>query len=89
GTPPSPEMNGEVITRQRLKAKAGSSPRQAWVEWGAGPEPGQESSYDYSDPRHWVAANPACPSRIPLSAIEDEFAAMDEETIRRDRLGEW
>ncbi|MGX4358824.1 hypothetical protein ACWJW2_19825, partial [Clostridioides difficile] len=89
GTPPSPEMNGEVITRQRLQAKAGSSPRQAWVEWGAGPEPGQESSYDYSDPRHWVAANPACPSRIPLSAIEDEFAAMDEETFRRDRLGEW
>ena len=89
GTPPSPEMNGEVFTRLRKQAREGHSPRLAWVEWGAYPTVGEEDKYDYSDRANWLRANPACPERIDIQSIEDEFNAMDEETFRRDRLGEW
>lgn len=94
GTPPSPEMNGEVFTRARNQAIARGNRFQAWVEWGGGPKPddiatGTSPRYDASDPEEWKRANPACPSRIPLSAIEAEYSAMDDDTFRRDRLAEW
>lgn len=89
GTPPSPEMNGEVFTRFRAQALKGMNPRRAWIEWGSGPERGEEASYDYTDVDNWLRANPACPERISLEAIRDEFDAMDEDTFRRERLGEW
>lgn len=89
GTPPGPLNNGEVVTRLRRQAATGRHPRIGWIEWGASPKRGEELSWDYSDQEHWYAANPACPSRIDINNIEDEFAAMDEDTFRRERLGEW
>lgn len=89
GTPPdTAHMNGEVFTRQRETALRGLSPRQAWIEWGAGDSP-TDTEYDAADPVQWMKANPACPERIELTTIEDEYHAMSEETFRRDRLGQW
>lgn len=90
GTPPDTKvMNGEVFTRLRLQALGKTHPRLAFIEWSGGPEKGQEKTFDASDPENWMRANPACPDRISLETIEDEFNAMDEDTFRRDRLGEW
>ena len=89
GTPPSGRMNGEVFTHTRNRAIEGSAKRAAWYEWSIEVDPGSDEPFDYMDPTHWLATNPACPERITLETIEDEANAMDEDTFRRERLGEW
>lgn len=90
GTPPTPDMNGEVARRLRQRAQDGTSPRLVWVEWSSGPDPANRAAYDYTDPAHSYASNPALVAgRITMEAIQDEMASMDEETFRRDRHGEW
>lgn len=81
GTPPAPNMNGEVFTRVRTAALEGKAKRLAYMEWSADPE------LDPTTPEAWAQANPALGHRIGLDHIGDELAAMSEETFCRERLG--
>ena len=83
GTPPAPNMNGEVFTRFRDSGLQGRDPRLFWAEWSC------EGVTDLDDPRAWAAANPALGIRIEHDTILDERAAMDDDTFARERLGMW
>jgi hypothetical protein len=83
GTPPSPTMNGEVFTRLREVALKGIDERLAYFEWSA------DKDDPIEDEDTWKRANPACPARISIETIRDEFHSMDEETFCRERLGMW
>lgn len=83
GTPPSPTMNGEVFTRLREVALKAVDERLAYFEFSASKDDPIE------DETTWMKANPACPGRIDLGTIRDEFFGMDEETFSRERLGMW
>lgn len=83
GTPPAPNMTGDVFKRTRDAAVEGSDPALAWHEWSA------EDDADPDDEAVWRQANPALGSRLQLSTVAAERAAMDEVTFRRERLGSW
>ncbi|WP_051432598.1 terminase large subunit [Promicromonospora kroppenstedtii] len=83
GTPPSPTMNGEVFTRLREVALKEIDERLAYFEWSA------DKDDPIDDEATWRRANPACPGRISIDTIRDEFFSMDEETFSRERLGMW
>lgn len=83
GTPPDETMNGEVFTRLREVALKELDERLAYFEWSAAKEDPIE------DVETWMRANPACPLRIDVQTIRDEFMSMDEETFSRERLGMW
>jgi hypothetical protein len=86
GTPPGDGTRGEVFTRARAGAVAGTSSRLCWMEWSAGPQPGLD------DPAAWAEANPALgmrPNAVQWDAIKDEREAMDDITFARERLGVW
>lgn len=83
GTPPSPEMNGEVFERFRARGAAGDEPRMAWLEWSAA------EGCDLDEPTTWAEANPALGIRISLDAVRDERASMDDQSFMRERLGMW
>lgn len=83
GTPPDETMNGEVFTRLRELALKEIDERLAYFEWSASKDDPIE------DVETWMRANPACPLRISVQTIRDEFLGMDEETFSRERLGMW
>ena len=82
GTPPD-GIGGEVFTRLRQAGIDGTHPRLAYHEWSA-PE-----DVDLDDRQAWTAANPSLGIRLQMSVVEDERAAMDDETFSRERLGIW
>lgn len=83
GTPPGPNMNGEVFTRFRTGGLEGKDSRLFWAEWSA------EGDVDLDDPRVWAQANPSLGDRIDLESIADERASMADDTFARERLGMW
>lgn len=83
GTPPSPDMAGEVFTRLRDAGKAGKDPRLCWMEWSC------EGSIDLDERSNWAKANPGLGVRITSQAIQDERNSMDDVTFARERLGMW
>ena len=83
GTPPAPNMDGDVFTRMRTAGVEGKDKRLAWVEWSVA------GDVDVADRSLWAATNPSLGIRLNQSTIEDEFGAMSEETFARERLGMW
>lgn len=83
GTPPAPNMDGDVFTRMRTAGVNGKDKRLAWVEWSVA------GDVDVSDRTLWAATNPSLGIRLNQTTIEDEFGAMSEETFARERLGMW
>lgn len=83
GTPPDETMNGEVFTRMRELALGQLDDRLAYFEWSA------DKDDPIDDVETWMRANPACPLRISVQTIRDEFLGMDEATFSRERLGMW
>jgi len=83
GTPPAPNMDGDVFTRMRTAGVSGKDKRLAWVEWSV------TGSIDVADRSLWAATNPSLGIRLNQTTIEDEFGAMSEETFARERLGMW
>lgn len=83
GTPPTPEMPGEVWLRVRTAGLEGNDPRLVWDEWSC------EAGIDLDDVTRWADANPALGLRISLESIESERASMDDVTFARERLGMW
>lgn len=83
GTPPDETMNGEVFTRMRELALKQVDERLAYFEWSA------DKDDSIEDVETWLRANPACPLRISVQTIRDEFFGMDEATFSRERLGMW
>jgi hypothetical protein len=83
GTPPAPNMDGDVFTRMRSAGVAGKDKRLAWVEWSV------SGDVDVADRSLWAATNPSLGIRLNITTIEDEFGAMSEEAFARERLGMW
>lgn len=83
GTPPAPNMEGDVFTRMRTAGVEGLDKRLAWCEWSV------TGDVDVSDKALWAETNPSLGIRLNLSTIEDEFGAMSPETFARERLGMW
>lgn len=83
GTPPAPNMDGDVFTRMRTAGVAGKDKRLAWVEWSV------VGDVDVADKGLWAATNPSLGIRLNQTTTEDEFGAMSEETFARERLGMW
>lgn len=83
GTPPGPRDNGEVFGRLRADALSGKSTRTLWLEWSF------EAGADPDDRSQWARANPALGGRLDYEVVEDERAAMDDETFIRERGGVW
>ena len=84
GTPPGPRANGEVFSRVRKAAIDRKSRRLCWLEWGC-----IGRDLDVDDRANWAKANPTLGIRLRTQTIEDERAAMDEDTFARERLGVW
>jgi hypothetical protein len=83
GTPPAPNMDGDVFSRMRTAGVAGRDKRLAWIEWSVA------GDVDVADKNLWAATNPSLGIRLNQTTIEDEFGAMSEETFARERLGMW
>lgn len=83
GTPPAPNMEGDVFTRMRSAGVEGRDKRLAWVEWSV------HGDVDVSDRSLWAATNPSLGIRLNWTTTEDEFGAMSDETFARERLGMW
>lgn len=83
GTPPSPNMNGEVWTRLRNAGLEGTDPRLAYFEWSC------EYGVDLDDQSAWYAANPALGIRLDIETVESEREALDDTSFARERLGMW
>jgi phage terminase large subunit-like protein len=83
GTPPAPNMNGEVFTRVRRQGIDGTGERLCWLEWSA----------DKNDPldayETWAKANPAFGYRLDIEKTQDEYGIMSDDGFARERLGMW
>lgn len=83
GTPPDPNVVGDVFKKIRGKALKGETKTTAWFEFSV------KEIGDVTDKERWAATNPALGRRILLSTIEGECEQMDPETFARERLGWW
>jgi phage terminase large subunit-like protein len=84
GTPPSPNMSGDIFTKTRNLGLEGNDPRLCWMEWSC------ENSADPDDPNSVAQANPALGIRLMMETVLNERASFsDDATVGRERLGIW
>ncbi|TKT03436.1 terminase large subunit domain-containing protein [Streptomyces lasalocidi] len=83
GTPPAPNMNGEVFQRFRDSALRDKVDRLCWLEWSA------ERSDDLDSFSTWAKANPALGYRLDLEKTQNERSGSSDEGFARERLGMW
>jgi hypothetical protein len=83
GTPPGPNVNGEVFTRTRKEALDGRSTRLAWHEWSC------DGEVDLDDRDEWFRANPGLGIRVQMDVIEGERSRFSDDGFARERLGMW
>lgn len=83
GTPPDPNITGDVFRRIRDKAIAGETKAVSWFEFSV------KDIGDVFNQQRWADTNPALGRRILLSTIEGECEQMDPDTFARERLGWW
>ena len=74
----------DQLANLRERGMAGGEDRLAYFEWSA------EDVAESDDVDAWYEANPALGIRISEEYVrETEYAAMDDEQFRRERLGIW
>jgi phage terminase large subunit-like protein len=83
GTPPKPTDPGEVFTRLRGEALAGTSEGLLYVEFAA------PAGSDPLDRAAWRKANPSYPARTPGKAILRLHKLLSPEDFLREALGIW
>ena len=83
GTPPGPNVPGEVFSRVRADGHSGEDERLAWHEWSV------EEIGDVDDRRRWYETNPALGIRLDEEFTETERRRMSEDGFARERLGWW
>ena len=83
GTPPDPNITGDVFRRIRDKAISKETKATSWFEFSV------KDIGNVQDRDRWAATNPALGRRILLSSIEGECEQMDPDTFARERLGWW
>ena len=83
GTPPDPNITGDVFRRIREKTINGETKATSWLEFSV------DEIGDVHNQKRWAATNPALGRRILLSTIEGESEQMDADTFARERLGWW
>lgn len=92
GTVPDELNNSEVWEGVRDRGRAGSDPRQGWIEHTpvGSDDPDAAAKIDRLDPVVWAQANPALGYRPGLAdAIGDEALRMDPQSFARQRLSIW
>lgn len=89
GTPPGPNADGEVFTRQRNAALRKGGAR-CWHEWSmTGRLTGHGGPIDVHDRDLWCQTNPGLGYRLAVSTILDEVEDLKEDGFARERLGRW
>ena len=83
GTPPDPNVTGDVFRKIRDKAISKETKATSWFEFSV------KDIGDVLDRERWVATNPALGRRILISTIEGECEQMSPDTFARERLGWW
>jgi len=83
GTPPDPNVTGDVFRKIRDKAIAKETTATSWFEFSV------KDIGDVKDRDRWVSTNPALGRRILISTIEGECEQMAPDTFARERLGWW
>ena len=83
GTPPDPNITGDVFRRIREKTINGETKAASWLEFSV------SEIGDVHNQKRWAETNPALGRRILLSTIEGESEQMDADTFARERLGWW
>lgn len=83
GTPPDPNVTGDVFRQIRQKALDKKTKSTSWFEYSV------KEIGDVTDRERWIATNPALGRRILISTIEGECEQMDPDTFARERLGWW
>ena len=88
GTPPPPEVAGEVFIRVRMDALSGKAERLCWDEWSIPDDMTvAEAMRDWKELAY--TTNPALGRRLAITTITDESVAMSPEGFCRERLGQW
>ena len=83
GTPPDPNITGDVFRKLRNRIIAKETKSASWFEFSV------KDVGDVRNPDRWAATNPALGRRILLSTIEGECEQMPSDTFARERLGWW
>lgn len=88
GTPPGPTSPGEVFSRTRASAIAGTDPGLCWHEWGVESCPPAESTFDDLVDDVY-AANPSMGYILDIDFTRAEFSKASVDGFARERLGWW
>lgn len=87
GTPPGPNILGDIFKRRRDAALNNPSKRTAWHEWSVEELP---IAQKYEDVRQLVyQTNPAMGVRLSNEFTEEQFLTMDAAGFARECLGWW
>jgi hypothetical protein len=92
GTPPKPGDPGEVFTRMRTEALAGTDDDTGWIEFGADPDfqptpmPAPLREQDWEQV---AKANPSFPDDTPRAGILRMRKQLGPEAFVREGLGIW
>jgi hypothetical protein len=92
GTPPKPTDPGEVFTRMRADALAGSDEDTGWIEFGADPgfvPTAAPAPLTHADWEQIGKANPSYPQDTPREAILRMRKKLGAESFLREGLGIW
>ena len=84
GTPPSPNMSGDVFRKTRDLGVEGKDSRLCWMEWSC------DVDADLDETGSVTQSNPALGIRLSMDTVLDERASFsDNATFARERLGVW
>ncbi|KAB8289319.1 terminase [Bifidobacterium ramosum] len=83
GTPPAPDMEGEVFARHRSEALAHKVRNTMYVEFSA------DRDCDPLDRSQWRKANPSYPNHTSDESILNLYGQFTADNFRRECLGIW
>lgn len=91
GTPPGPNAQGEVFTRQRASVLKKAVRARCWHEWSKVGRLGMgDGEVNLDDRANWFETNPALGSRrMPVEIAEDDREDLSDGGFARERLGMW
>lgn len=90
GTPPGPNAQGAVFTRQRTSALARNAKARVWHEWSLTGRLGTaDGEVNLDDKANWFATNPALGGRLLVAVAQDDRGDLSDGGFARERLGMW
>ena len=83
GTPPGPDVAGDVFKGIHDRVHDGAAKETAWIEWSA------DEIGDPTDKSRWYETNPSLGYLITEIAVQTECDSMAPDDFARERLGWW